>query len=253
MKGVVLLVERQLLELTRDRGGVFAVVVTYGLVAAVVAAAGAAAAWLTPGTARGDLFAELAGPQDPAGMLGAVFDVANFLAFSQVVGTSAVYGAHAIQHERAAGTWTHLLARMSPSTLLGGLSLGAMWLPTALGTLLFGGTLAVAALVLGSEGVLERSPWSGAWWVGHLLGIPTWSGAVAATAAAASAFVRDPRSAQQVAWLVVFVVVSVVGPMWWSALASGAWASFGVAVAGAVVWGLAVTAGGRSGFLATDE
>lgn len=173
-----------------------------------------------------------------------VVGLANFLAFTQLLGVAAVLSAHAMLHERQCGTLPYLL--LSPVRrwqLLVGKVLGVMGLPLLVYLPIAGGTAGLASLLEVTQGAQHSLPTSAAWWMAYLLGAPTWAFCVATIGAITSGLSRDVRSAQQVVWVLVTLSSMALGSLLTGLLSAGAQAQASLWVLGLMACGASIAVG----------
>ncbi|MCB9778440.1 MAG: ABC transporter permease [Alphaproteobacteria bacterium] len=217
MRRVWLVVRRELLEHRRQPGMLVAMgLVQAAIVALVTALVGMLALIARDPKVLADFEANLAAAGiamvDPVPTVVenalAAFD---FLLVSQLLGMTAVLAAQALVHERQCGTLPFLLlAPLRRTELVLGKAIASALTPW----LIVVGLGLPAALWMSTWSVVApfhwRLPPHPGWLVSFLLGGPLWAMALASVAAALSARVRDVRTAQQGAWMVVFVASIVI-------------------------------------------
>ena len=180
----------------------------------------------------------------PAGIVGWIVNLGNFLAFSQYLGISSVLAGHTILHERQSHTLPFLLlAPVSRAEVLLGKVLGAVALPTVLYVVVSTATMSlIAALPLAApqQALLPPTP---AWFVAAYLGGPLWALGVDIICATLSAMARDVRTAQQGVWFVMFFATFSAGYLLAGRLGDGALVQLQVAALAIVLAGAALLVG----------
>lgn len=168
-----------------------------------------------------------------------------FLLLSQLMGTTAVLAGHSVLHDRECGALPFLLlAPLGPGELLLGKVLGSLGAPALL-TLGLGLPLGLGMALLGDAAASPFLPLHPSWWTGVVLGGLAWAGVVAALSATLSGLARDVRTAQQVAWLLVFLANLLVSGLLTLGLAGGWLVGLLLAGGGLMLWAPCVLLGGR--------
>lgn len=170
----------------------------------------------------------------------------NFLAVSQLLGMTAVLAGHAAIHDRLSGTLPFLLlAPVRRVELMAGKVIGALSVPLAV-YLLIGGASALVAWSFPVTADLAASlPASPSWWVGFLFAGPAWALTIGALCVIVSSSARDVRTAQQIAWFLVFFATLILVPVLVPGPGSTALGMTITAVSGVAVLLLMLVAGAR--------
>ena len=135
------------------------------------------------------------------------------MVFAQLLSMTAVLAGHAGLHDRQVGTLPFLLlAPIRRVELLAGKVLGAMVLPLGL-YVLIGGLASIVAAQWPSVAAAVALPPDPTWLTGFLLTGPAWSLFIGTLCVLASSRARDVRTAQQVAWFIVFFAALIVAPL----------------------------------------
>ncbi|MCB9761511.1 MAG: ABC transporter permease subunit [Alphaproteobacteria bacterium] len=167
--------------------------------------------------------AGLGGPGALEGWATQAVDITLFLLFAQLMGVTGVLAGHTILHDRVCGTLPFLL--LSPVRrwqLLVGKVLGAVAFPLLVYGVFGGGLCWFMSTLDVTQSARLHLPPSPGWWIAFAIGAPAWTWFVATVCAVASSVTRDPRSAQQIVWLVQFFTVLLCGIMLVGALPGGA-------------------------------
>lgn len=184
---------------------------------------------------------QLGMPLSLTGLVALAVQALDYLVLTQLLGMTAVIAGHAALHDRQCGTLPFLLlAPLRRVELLTGKVLGALSVPLAVYLVVGGATLAWAASFAVTAPVASMLPPSPGWLVAFLLGAPAWATCIGALCVAVSSLSQDVRTAQQAAWVLVFVATFVVGPLLVSLMPYGAGVQLAVAAMGLGLAALAI-------------
>lgn len=165
----------------------------------------------------------------------------DYLILTQLLGMTAVLAGHAALHDRQCGTLPFLLlAPVRRTELLAGKVVGAIGVPLMFYLALGGATVGWASTLPVAARQAAMLPPSGGFMVAFLLGAPAWSLCIGALCVAISSLAEDVRTAQQAAWVLVFVATFVVGPLLVNLMAAGAVVQGVVAAIGLALGGVSI-------------
>jgi hypothetical protein len=252
VRRVALIAAREVLEQTRQRGLLGAVVTLYGALGGMIAFILLALDHIARDPARVALLqhnleaAGVRGGMSIEAMTGSAVAAFNFLTFMQVLGIAGMLAGHAILHDRQHGTLPFLLlAPVRRVELLAGKVVGSVAAPLLLslaGNGLVGAVLARLDVV---APYADRLPPAPGWLTAFLAGGPAWTLFVATLCAIVSSFARDVRAAQQGVVFVVTTSTVVCGVLLNGLIPQGAAVQAAVAALGLAGAGAALFVGSR--------
>lgn len=166
-------------------------------------------------------------------LLGLAVTATDYLVLTQLLGMTAVLAGHTALHDRQCGTLPFLLlAPVRRLELMVGKVLGAMAVPLAFYAVIGGATLLWVSTLPVVASQAAFFPPSGGFTVAFLIGAPAWATFLGTLCVAISSLAHDVRTAQQAAWVLVFVATFVVGPLLVNLMPAGAVTQGGIAAVG---------------------
>jgi ABC-type transport system involved in multi-copper enzyme maturation permease subunit len=218
MNRIFAVIAREWRENTRQRWLLVTLATQLGLIALGAAWVLGQVDWLAAlpnGEKKLEYWSDVLGmPLSLTGLVALAVQALDYLVLSQLLGMTAVIAGHAALHDRQCGTLPFLLlAPLRRVELLVGKVIGALSVPLAMYLLIGGATMAYVATFAVTEPVRSMLPPSPGWMVAFFLGAPAWSVCIGALCVAISSLAHDVRTAQQAAWMLVFVATFLVGPL----------------------------------------
>ncbi|HMV65617.1 MAG TPA: ABC transporter permease subunit [Myxococcota bacterium] len=227
MRRIFAVIAREWRENTRQRWLLVTLAAQFGILALGATYVLGRVDWLAAlpnGEKKLEFWSENLGmPLTLTGLTGLAVQAMDYLVLTQLLGMTAVIAGHAALHDRQCGTLPFLLlAPIRRVELLVGKVLGALSVPLAVYLVIGGATLGWVASYPVTAPVASMLPPSPGWLVAFFLGAPAWSACIGALCVAVSSLASDVRTAQQAAWVLVFLATFVVGPLLVSLMPYGA-------------------------------